>query len=161
MAQGKACKYLYALLPTVLGNLLFLLIRCACVNEPLWGHAAVVLGSNSAATEVSDWISIDFRSSSPGLFGIICIFPTKKLFSLSSDITWCNPLKNYVFSVYRCTEVEEWFFSVIMIVLCGIVSTRAESLQDRKPLMKACANTSGFQRRDHVPAIKHMRNQPF
>lgn len=36
-------------------------------------------------------------------------------------------------------------FSAIMIILCGTVSMGAESLQDRKPLEKACTNTSGFR----------------
>lgn len=61
VAQGEAFKYLHALLPTALGNVLFLVIRSVCVHRPLWGHAVLVLGPNSAPTEVSGRISVDFK----------------------------------------------------------------------------------------------------
>lgn len=61
MAQGEAFKHSYALLPNALGNLLFLLIRSVCANQPLRDLVVIMLGPSSAPTEVSSQISIDFK----------------------------------------------------------------------------------------------------
>lgn len=46
-----------------------------------------------------------------------------------------------------CVDADKWRsdFSVMMIILGGTAIVGAEPLQDRKPLEKACTNTSGFR----------------
>lgn len=61
MAQGEAFRHSYALLPNALGNLLILLIRSVCANQPFWGPVVVILGASSTLTEVSGQISADFK----------------------------------------------------------------------------------------------------
>lgn len=141
VAQGEAFKHSCALLPNALGNLLFLLIRSVCAKQPLWGLVAVVSGHSSAPIEVSGQISIDFKWSSPRLFGVFSVFPNKKFFLLK---LWHHMMQPTVKSMpLVCTDVQihrSDFLSDNNISLWHS-NHGSWTLQDKKPLEKA----SGFR----------------
>lgn len=65
------------------GTYYFFRNKCLCKSGSLGLSGLTVLGANSVPTELHVQISVDFKWSSPGLFGGFSIFLTKKLFSLN------------------------------------------------------------------------------